>query len=182
MMTNDPLKLIKQLNTNIIALTRTPNFARLVPEVGSNFVACLPGANELSQVAGLTGRIILVRAEPEPVGEVDFGWAPFMGRVILKAHALNPTIRAAVSLRQSNSIVEAARKAKLQVVGFRLGERKPVPDCMTLEGLTKFGFVPEVLFDWGAHGVEPLVVVFGPSPKVVTQRARAILKELVVDE
>ncbi len=180
-MGDDPAKLIQQLHTNIIALTRTPNFARLVPEVGSNFVVCLTGATKLSQVAGLTGRIILVRGKPEPVGEVDFGGAPFMGPVILKAHQLNETIHAALSLRYSNDIVEAARRAKLQVVGFRLGKLKPIPDCMTLEGLSKFGFVPEVLFDWGAHGVEPLVVVFGSTPKGVTQRARAILTELLTD-
>ncbi len=181
-MVDDPAKLIRQLNTNIIALTRTSQFARLVPEVGSNFVACLTGATKLSQVAGLTGRIILVRGEPEPVGEVDFGWTPFMGRVILKAHALNDTVHAAISLRYSNAIVEATRRAGLQVVGFRLEELKPLPDCMTLEALSKFGFVPEVLFDWGAHGVEPLLVVFGSTPKVVTQRARAILAELLADE
>ena len=181
-MVNDPAKLIQQLNTNIIALTRTRHFARLIPEVGGNFVACLSGAIELSQVAGLTGRIILVRGEPEPVGEVDFGWAPFMGRVLLKAHSLNDLVHAAVSLRYSNEIVEAARRAKFQVVGFRLGELKPIPDCMTLEGLTRLGFVPEVLFDWGAHGVEPLVVVFGSTPKEVTRRVRSILKELLAEE
>ena len=181
-MTDNSSILIRQLNANILALTRTPHFERLVPEVGSNFVACLTGASDLSQVAGLTGRIILVRGEPEPVGEVDFGWAPFMGRVILKAHALNDTVHAAISLRYSNAIVEAARRAKLQVVGFRLGESKPVPDCMSLEGLSKLGFVPEILFDRGAHGVEPLVVVFGATPKLVTQRTRAILTELLTDE
>ncbi len=181
-MANDPNKLIRQLNTNILALTRIRHFARLIPEVGGNFVACLTGANKLSQIAGLTGRIILVRGEPKPIGEVDFGWAPFMGRVLLKAHSLNDTMHAALSLRYSNDIVEAARRAKLQVIGFRLGELKPIPDCMTLEGLTKIGFVPEVLFDWGAHGVEPLVVVFGKTPKEVTQSTRAILKELLAEE
>ena len=181
-MVNDPAKLIQQLNTNIIALTRTRHFARLVPEVGGNFVACLSGATQLSQVAGLTGRIILVRGKPQPIGEVELGWAPFMGQVLLKAHKLNNNIHAAVSLRHSSEIVEAARRAKLQVVGFRLGKLKPIPDCMTLEGLTKFGFVPEVLFDWGAHGVEPLVVVFGSTPKAVTQMTRATLKELLAEE
>jgi predicted fused transcriptional regulator/phosphomethylpyrimidine kinase len=181
-MVDNPSKLIQQLHRNIITLTRSPNFKRLVPEVGSNFVACLSGATTLSQVAGLTGRIILVRGEPEPIGEVEFGWAPFMGRVLLKAHNLKNTIHAAVSLRYSSAIVEAARSAELQVVGFRLSENKPVPDCMTLEALTRFGFVPEVLFDWGANGIEPLVVVFGETPKVVTQHTRAILSKLEADE
>lgn len=181
-MANNPAKLIQQLKSNIVRLTKTSHFARLVPEVGGNFVACLVGATDLSQVAGLTGRIILVRGNPEPIGEVDFGGAPYMGRVILKAHALNESIHSAISLRFSNEIVEAARNANLQVMGYRLGERATIPDCMTLAGLTKYGFVPEVLFDWGAHGVEPLVVVFGESPKMVTERTLEILKKLLADE
>jgi predicted fused transcriptional regulator/phosphomethylpyrimidine kinase len=181
-MADNPKQLIKQLQTSITSLTRSPQFDRVIPEVGSNFVACLPDAVKLSQVAGLTGRIILVRGKPEPVGEIEFGWAPFMGRVILKAHALNNSIQAAIALRHSSEIVEAARRAKLQVVGFRLSKTVPIPDCMTLAGLEKFRFVPEVLFDWGAHGVEPLMVVFGSTPKEITQRVQAILKELVIDE
>ena len=181
-MADNPEKLIKQLETSITALIRTPKFSRLIPEVGSNFVACLPNATKPSQVAGLTGRIILVRGKPKPVGEIAFGWSPFMGQVILKAHALNNSIQAAIALRNSKEIVEAARRAKLQVVGFRLSENTPIPECMTLAGLEKFRFVPEVLFDWGAHGVEPLVVVFGTTPKAITQRVQAILKELVIDE
>jgi predicted fused transcriptional regulator/phosphomethylpyrimidine kinase len=53
---------------------------------------------------------------------------------------------------------------------------------MTLKALNKFGFVPEVLFDWGAHGIEPLVVVFGENSKVVTKRVQAILSKLDADE
>lgn len=181
-MVNNSNKLIQQLHNNIITLTRTPHFGRLVPEVGGNFVACLTGATDLSQVAGLTGRIILVRGEAQPIGKVELGWAPFMGRVLLKAHSLNNTIHSALSLKYSAAIVDATRKAELQVVGFRLGENKPIPDCMTLEALNKFGFVPEVLFDWGAHGIEPLVVVFGESSNVVTKRVRAILSKLDADE
>ena len=58
-MADNPEKLIKQLESSISTLTRTPHFNRLIPEVGSNFVACLPHATKLSQVAGLTGRPLL---------------------------------------------------------------------------------------------------------------------------
>ncbi len=172
----------KQLASNIDSLVRTPGFARLIPEVGSNFVICLPNAIKLSQVAGLTGRIIIVRGRPQAVGEVDFGWSPFMGRVILKAHSLDEDIRSAISLRFSLTITEAGRKAKLQVVGFRLPERATIPDCITLAALSRLKFVPEVLFDWGAHGIEPLVVVFGSNSKEVREHVQAIINELPVNE
>ena len=105
-----------------------------------------------------------------------------MGRVILKAHSLDQDIRSAISLRFSSTIIEAGRKAKLQIVGFRLPERAEIPDCMTLAGLSRLKFVPEVLFDWGAHGIEPLVVVFGSNSKEVRERVQAIINELPVNE
>ena len=172
----DTLK--KSLRTQIQSVLQAPGFERLVPEVGSNFVACLSGATQMEHVAGLTGRIILVRGKSQAVGEVDFGWAPFMGRVILKAHSLKPTIHAAIALRNTPTIVEGCRTAGLQVVGYRLPARQTVPDCMTLAALEKLRFVPEVLFDWGAHGIEPLVVVFGATPEEVTNRVELILFEL----
>ena len=172
------VKLIKSLTSQLQGLLQTPGFEQLIPEVGSNFVACLSDATKMSQVAGLTGRIILVRGKPQAVGDVDFGWAPFMGRVILTAHTLKPTIHAAISLRNTPNIIEASRNAGLQVVGYRLPDRQPVPDCMTLAALEKLQFVPEVLFDWGAVGIEPLVVVFGATPEEVTSRVEMILFEL----
>jgi predicted fused transcriptional regulator/phosphomethylpyrimidine kinase len=175
----DSEALLKEsLTTHLHSLLQTPGFEQLIPEVGSNFVACLSGATKMSQVAGLTGRIILVRGKPQAVGEVDFGWAPFMGRVILKAHAFKPVILAAISLRNTPTIVEACRNAGFQVVGYRLPKGQPVPECMTLAALEKLRFVPEVLFDWGAVGIEPLVVVFGASPEEVTSRVDLILFEL----
>jgi predicted fused transcriptional regulator/phosphomethylpyrimidine kinase len=182
LMTEDPNSLKQQLEASIDSLLLTRGFAQLIPEVGSNFVACVPKATQLSQVVGLTGRIILVKGQPEAVGEVDYGWAPFMGQVILKAHSVNNQIRSAISLRNSAPIVEAARKAELQVVGYRLPENHPIPDCMTLLALSKLNFVPEVLFDWGAHGIEPLVITFGSDPEEVSRRVQGIIKELVTDE
>lgn len=171
-------EIIESLRANINALLVTAGFARLIPEVGSNFVMCLPKATALSHVAGLTGRIILVRGAPKAVGEVDFGWAPFMGRVILKAHEFNEQIRSAISLRRSDLIIEACRRAGFQVIGFRLSKNQTIPDCMTLAALNKLKFVPEVLFDWGAHGIEPLVVVFASKPDETRKRVQAILKEM----
>ncbi len=170
--------IIASLRANIDALLKTAGFAKLVPEVGSNFVMCLSKATKLIHVAGLTGRIILVRGNPTAVGEVDFGWAPYMGRVILKAHEFNDQICSAISLRHSNFITEACRRAGYQVIGFRLSRNQAIPDCMTLAALNKLKFVPEVLFDWGAHGIEPLVVVFALNPDEIRKRVQVILKEM----
>ena len=67
MSTTKRSKMITKLTQSIARLESINNFSRLIPEVGSNFVYCLTNATDLSEVAGLTGRIILVRGKPTAV-------------------------------------------------------------------------------------------------------------------
>lgn len=169
---------LNQLMQAIHRLVTIPGTSELIPEVGSNFVYCLPQAKELTDVAGLTGRIILVKGQPRAVGDVDFGWAPYMGRVILEAHHINPKVRSAISLRYHPHIVKTFRGSGFDVAKFQLSENQPIPDCMTLAGLKTLGFVPDVLFDQGAHGLEPLIVVFRASPDEIVNIIEGILPQL----
>ena len=123
---------LEKLGEAIRHLEARPGFFRLIPEVGSNFVFCLPHAKDLTDVAGLTGRIIRVRNNAKAVGEVDFGWAPFMGRVILEAHHLDHRILSAISLRTSADIIDGAHRAELIVREFELPIADIVPDCLTV--------------------------------------------------
>ncbi len=49
---------------------------------------------------------------------------------------------------------------------------------MTLAGLKALGYVPDVLFDQGAFGIEPLVAMFGGNPKGIVNRIKQIIKKL----
>lgn len=171
-------EVVTQLVHSIAALEALQGFARLVPEVGSNLVFCLPNAVQLEEVAGLTGRIILVRGRPKACGDVDFGWAPFMGRVILAAHKIEPSIRSAISLRCSSEIIAACHAQGLEPAEFRWPRERAPPSCLTLTALRTLGHVPKVLHDQGAHGLEALVVVFGANPKTVVERVRLICEGL----
>jgi predicted fused transcriptional regulator/phosphomethylpyrimidine kinase len=169
---------LAHLTGSIKRLVRLSGMSMLIPEVGSNFVFCLSNSKRLSEVAGLTGRIILVRGHPQAVGEVDFGWAPFMGRVILVAHRIDRNIRSSISLRYSPKIVEACRKIGLNVVEFQLPQNKSDSNCLTITALESFGTVPQVVYDRGAVGLEPLVVLFAPNPKQIVNWVKGILSEL----
>ena len=170
--------IVKRLSQCIAKLVSLDRFGQIIPEVGSNFVFSLPNPQTVQDVAGLTGRIILVRGQPQAVGEVDFGWAPYMAIVILKANQLDNTIRSAISLRCSVAIVKATRRAGYEVAEYRLPEEEPVPECMTLASLKALQRVPQILYDRGAQGIEPLVVIFGKGPAEVVSRVQGILTTL----
>ncbi len=167
-------EVVTQLVQSIDALESLQGFAQLVPEVGSNLVYCLPNAVQKEEVAGLTGRIILVRGRPKACGDVDFGWAPFMGRVILAAHKMEASVRSAISLRFSSEIIAACQMQELEPVEFRWPRKQAPPSCLTLAALEAIGYVPKVLYDQGAQGLEALVVVFGENPMTIVERVRLI--------
>lgn len=169
---------VTQLVHSFAALEALQGFAQLVPEVGSNLVYCLPKAALLEEVAGLTGRLILVRGQPKACGDVDFGWSPFMGRVILAAHKMEASIRSAISLRCSSEIISACQVQGLEPVEFRWPREQAPPSCLTSTALENLGYVPKVLYDQGAHGLEALVVIFGANPKAVVERVRLICEGL----
>ncbi len=168
------MEVVTQLANSVAALESLQGFDRLVPEVGSNIVYCLPDAVQQEEVAGLTGRIILVRGRPKACGDIDFGWAPFMGPVVLAAHKLEPSIRSAISLRCTSEIIAAGQAQGLEPAEFRWPRNQSPPSCLTLTALETLGYVPKVLYDQGAHGLEALVVVFGDNPKTIVKRVRLI--------
>lgn len=172
--------ILAHLSQNINELVNLSGLSALIPEVGSNFVYCLPNSKRLAEVAGLTGRIILVRGQPQAVGEVDFGWAPFMGRVVLVAHNIDRNIRSAISLRYSPAIVAACQKIGLNVVEFQLPQNQSDSDCVTITALKTLGTVPQALFDKGAVGLEPLVVLFASNPVQTVNWIRDILPKLKI--
>jgi predicted fused transcriptional regulator/phosphomethylpyrimidine kinase len=171
-------QVLEKLGKAIRHLDARPDFFRLIPEVGSNFVYCLPDPRDLTDVAGLTGRIIRVRNIPNAVGEIDFGWAPFMGQVILEAYRLDHRIRSAISIRSSPDIIAGAHNADLSVKEYQLPSDAPVPECLTVAALKSLNSVPHVLFDHGAHGLEALGVVFGKNPEEVVQLVDRILRAI----
>jgi len=177
--TGEQQSIIRRLERCISELEATQGFELLIPEVGSNFVFCPSGARELREVAGLTGRIIRVRGRPAACGEVDFGWAPFMGRALLEAHQMDGRVRSAISLRYSPEVVEACRAAGLEVAEFQWTKEREAPECLTVAGLKRLGRVPQVLYDLGAWGLEPLVVFFGPDPETVTDWVRRLTSILL---
>ncbi len=170
--------MVNHLAQSIAALEALQGFAQLVPEVGSNLVYCLPNATQLEEVAGLTGRIILVRGQPKTCGDVDFGWAPFMGLVVLAAHKMEDSIRSAISLRCTSEIITACQMQGLEPVEFRWPREQAPPNCLTLAALETLDYVPKALYDHGAHGLEALLVIFGKNPTTVVERVRLICEGL----
>ncbi len=143
----------------------------LVPEVGTQIAMALPHPRGPGDVAALDGRI--VRAlEGVRVGEPRFGASSHMARVVLTAMRFDPSVRAALNLKYDEQLLRALRRAGLSVASF---DRAVEPEeIRAVEGATlpwgvekaiesTGGRVPDVVYDRGGVGKEPMVRVLARS-------------------
>ncbi len=157
------------------------NSWKLIPEVGVNIVFALPEAKNISEVVGLTGRIIRDRGMAIPVGIVNFSGSSHVARVVLEAMKFDREIRAGMNIKFSDEILRVCREIGLEVATF---DRKDEPDNKktmswgTREAIEKFDQVPAIIYDEGGKGKEAMVRILGKNPGKVVKIVIKILKEM----
>jgi hydroxymethylpyrimidine/phosphomethylpyrimidine kinase len=160
-------------------LEADPHFANLLPEVGSNLVMALPDAKTTSDVVGLSGRIVRVGNRARLTGLPVLGGSEHVANVALTAMRTDPNVRAALNIRFSDDIVRKCRDLGLQVIEIdRTKEPRGVKTMVwiTKRAIKKAGKVPDVIFDRGAKGKEPMVRLLGKSPTQLAKLALRIAK------
>gem|GEM_PF-22356 len=152
-----------------------------VPEVGTNIAFALPWAIRREEVAGLDGRITKGAKGPKQCGRATWGGARHTARIVLTAMRYDPSIRCALNIAYSEEVVERAIS-----MGFTVGSfsRRDEPDgggSRTMEwgtayAIEKMGSVPDIIYDTGGHGKEPMIRVLARDPT----RAMDIVEKLVL--
>ncbi|MEA2033811.1 MAG: bifunctional hydroxymethylpyrimidine kinase/phosphomethylpyrimidine kinase, partial [Euryarchaeota archaeon] len=149
-------------------LKSIPDFKRLVPEVGTNIGMAIEGAESERDVAAVDGRIISVK-EGIYAETVDFGASSHVARMILAMMALTggKNIRSAINIKYSVQIIDACKRAGFVISSFEReheptgvktmdwGVREAIRN-LSSEGQQRRHEVPDVIYDLGAVGKEPM--------------------------
>ncbi len=154
----------------------------LVPEVQTNLGYALPEAQDRDEVAAFPGRLHRVGETIRELERPAFGASRHVASVILAAMRHDPSVRSAMNLRYEKALVAACRRAKLAVGTFdRANEPTSVKrregaslEWGTTEAIRRAGRVPDVIYDGGGHGKEPMVRVLGHSPEAVVEKVLAM--------
>lgn len=158
----------------------------LIPEIRSNIGFALPGALGPQEVSAIPGRISQVDEWPVTCREPAFGASRHIAKVILAAMKHDPTIRSAMDIRYSEKTVKVCRELGYLVASFdRNDEPKDVKERegSTLEWGTQraiqdFGQIPDVIYDLGEVGKEPVIRILGRTPGEVVEKLKAIWSAL----
>ncbi|HQD26481.1 MULTISPECIES: thiamine-phosphate synthase family protein [Methanoculleus] len=162
-------RVINRLNEAVRLLAERMD-VRLIPEVGMNIAYALPDARSKDDVAAVLGRIVRLKDWVHPVGEVAFGASDHVARTVLTAMRFDRRVRSAANIRFSEAILPELDNLLFEVCSF--DREKEPPGVQTMDwgvaSCCKEG-VPDVIYDRGAVGKEPMIRFFGEDPVMVAQ-------------
>ena len=161
-------------------------FMPYVAEVGIQVAMATSYATNKWHVAAVEGRIVRVGGELKRVGCVSFGASSHLARIVLTAMKFDSKMKAALNLHHHKKLVEAFKNAGFTVSSF--DRAKEPEDLKKVEGKTlswgveqaikAIGRVPDVIYDFGEVGKEPMIRVLGVSATNVVEKALAAIRKI----
>jgi len=167
-------------------IMRQASIGHLIPEVQTNLGYALSSPEGVEDVAAWPGRIVRFGDSVAAVGFPSFGASRHVAKIILTAMRFDPRMRSAANMRFGEEVIEACGQAGMKVRSFdRSLEPKEVKarEGSTLswgveECLKKEKGAPDIIFDRGEVGKEPMVRVLGTDPVDVAQKMLRIAGRL----
>lgn len=171
---------------NAFILLQKACIGSLVPEVQSNLGYATASAAGPEDVVAFPGRIIRLNDTIARVAAPAAGASRHIAKIILTALRKDSSCRTAMNIAWRPDIIECCKALGLAVCEF---SRDDEPSGLQeIEGSTlewgtqkvisECGRVPDIIFDRGGAGKEPMTRVLGADPAAVAEKIINIAKEL----
>ncbi len=167
-------------------------FAQLIPEVRTNLVYAKENARGPGDVLAVDGRITVVHGMPHAAGEPGFGASSHMARLLLEIRKRNPSVRAGINFASDPALAAwleeyAAGRGRVFSVIDRRSEPEEIKDREGASMPWKVGEairaagdrVPDLFYETGAIGKEPVTVLVGRDPVSVAEEMTGIARAYV---
>lgn len=184
-MSQEDYGLVENVRYAILMIEGSEELAAMAPEIGMNIAYAKPEATDIEEVVGVPGRIRPIGGRLLASRPPDFGGSSHVARAILTMMCFDPSLRSAISLKFDHDIIDVCEDLNLAVSYFERSE-EPI-EVKEVDGRTipwgveraveKIGKPPDVIYDLGEVGKEPMIFLFGRSAQEVAQLAATIARE-----
>jgi len=176
---------LRSLEKALSRLEKEP-CGNIIPEVQSNLGCALPFASGKEDVAAFPGRIIKMDRNVRVLHSPAFGASNHIARIILTVMGRDGRYRSAMNIRFSDEIIGISRDLGYTVESFdRSDEPADIKEREgsslewgTKEVLSRTPAVPDMIFDRGDVGKEPMVRILGRTPAEVVEKALRVSRKL----
>lgn len=156
----------------------------LIPEVQSNLGYALPFAQTYKDVAAFPGRLVRLGERIVSVSAPAFGASRHIATIILTAMRHDTGVRSAMNIRFSEGLIQQCMALGWKICSF---DRREEPRAVkeregsSLEWgaekvLSRESKIPDVIFDRGDVGKEPMIRVLGKNPEDVVDKVLQLRK------
>ena len=178
-----PDKIKTELASAILEFTKLDGVASLIPEVQTNFVFAKQSSKSISDIVGVSGRIVRAGKNVIVAGDLEYGGSHHVGSAVLTIQKKFPHLRAAINIRFDEMFVKKMKKSKYVVLSYdrakepkktRLKENYTV--SWGIQNAIKNSVAPpDAVYHRGDVGKEPIILVFGNDPSQVVSKISQLL-------
>jgi hydroxymethylpyrimidine/phosphomethylpyrimidine kinase len=188
---NEKQTVIHQIREIYSIISKDKDFSKLIPEVRMNISGSLVNAKNKSEIAGIEGRITIINGFPKASGEIKFGVSDHTARLILTAKEFDNSINFVINLKYIPELIESIKKnSKLElqeIVREEQPESVKEKEYSTMqwlinESVKKKGKIPDIIWDKGAIGKEPMMRLFGKNSNDIIRKLEQIIKLVKQDK
>ncbi len=180
----DRRKVIDQVKEVYNHISKDKRFAKIIPEVRLNISCSLPQAESREDIAGIEGRVTIINGFPQACGEIRFGVSDHTARLILAAKEFDNSINLAINLKYKDKYITSIQEnTKLFTYEFvRVSQPDEIREkehstmqWLIKESVERTGKVPEIVWDKGAIGKEPIIRVFAENSQDLISKLNIII-------
>lgn len=182
---DERLKVINQIKEIYNVISQSKKFSVLIPEVRMNISGSLPDAVKKEDIAGIEGRITIVNGFPKASGEIKFGVSDHTARLILSAKDFDNPINFVMNLKYNPSWITLIKENTDLELKEIIREDQPrnikekefsTMQWLIKESLDKIGKIPDIIWDKGSLGKEPMMRLFGKNSKEMISKLNKIIE------
>jgi len=184
---SEQLNVINQIKEIYNFVSDLRKFSKLIPEVRLNISGALPNATKREDVAGVEGRVTVINGFPKASGEIKFGVSDHTARLILTAKEFDKSINFVMNLKYNPkwiTLLQEKTDLELQeIIREKQPEKIKSEEYSTMqwlikESVNKIGKIPDIIWDKGAIGKEPIIRLFGKNSKEMIEKLKIIVNTI----
>jgi len=176
-------KINSELSESINKFVKIKEIYKNIPECQTNFVYSKKNPKSTKDILGISGRIVKAGNEVIVAGNLMYGGSKHVATALLAVNKKFPEINSAMNLKYQKSTISKIKKLNLSTSSY---DRTLEPKGVKNKGssvewgiknvIKRLRVPPDIIFHKGDFGKEPMIIVFGKTPKNVIKKLLKIVE------
>jgi hydroxymethylpyrimidine/phosphomethylpyrimidine kinase len=167
---------MRELSDSINHFKQIKNIYKIIPECQTNFVFAKKNPKNITDVLGISGRLVKSGKEVVTAGEIVYGGSQHVGTAVIQVNKKFPEIRSGINIKYDPKIIAKAKKSKFTVLSYDRS-KEPKKSKQKENSSISWGISntlnaksPDIIYHKGDVGKEPMILIFGNNPDDVIRK------------